>query len=51
MRKSDFLVLRNAGRLILSVTLAHGLSTRSWRDWHSLGLGLWLVGELGYALA
>ena len=51
MGKADFLVLRDAGRLVLSVTLAHGLTTRMWREWHSFGLVLWVVGEVGYALA
>jgi len=51
VRKADFAVLRDLGRLILTGTLAHGLTTRSWRDWHSLGLSLWLVGEIGYAIA
>lgn len=51
MRKADFAVLRDAGRLIMSATVAHGLTTRTWREWHSLGAALWVAGEIGYALA
>lgn len=51
MRKADYAVLRDVGRLILTGTVAHGLTTRTWREWHSLGITLWLAGEIGYALA
>ena len=51
MRKANLAVLRDLGRLILSGTVAHGLTTSTWREWRSLGLTVWLAGEIGYALA
>jgi len=51
MRKADFMVLRDVGRLMLTGTVAHGLTTRTWREWHAVGLALWLAGEIGYAVA
>jgi hypothetical protein len=50
VRKADFAVLRDVGRVIVTGTLAHGLTTRSWREWHSVGFALWAIGEIGYAV-
>jgi hypothetical protein len=51
MCKRDWAVVRDFGRLVVTATAAHGLTTRTWREWHSFGLAFWLVGELAYALA
>ncbi len=39
MCRRDGAVLRGFGRLVVTATAAHGLTTRTW-EWHSFGMAL-----------
>lgn len=47
MSKKDWNVVRDAGRLIATIAVAHGVRTKQWSQLHSLGVLLWLAGETG----
>jgi len=40
-------VLRTGGRLLMGVSVADGVARRNVQAWHLIGLGLWLLAEMG----
>lgn len=50
MSKKDWDVMRSVGRAIVTITVAHGLRTKQWTEFHTVGVVLWLAGEAGSRL-